>query len=112
MLNLLISPNTDEHTSPSDFKARVSGSTLLLPIDLADMLARAQIRTAIQFVVYVKSFPSALAEMLAWKRSEVEEASQRLESQLKGFVPEDILNPPAAPARKYGVTHPLDDVAS
>jgi hypothetical protein len=104
--NLLIGPKHGQSSSPGDFHAEVTGEKLLLPADVVDALATLKVRNAIQFLTYVQSFPSAVAESLRWNVRDVLDAAHHLVAQLRGHIPEQILNPPAPEERRYGALHP------
>ncbi len=98
----------DEQPSPGDLHTRVSGEELQVPAEFARALRELGVRTAIDLIGLMQSFPNSIAEMLNWPIDDVYVATERLRGQLRGTLPEHFLNPPA-PARRtpvFGARHP------
>ena len=106
--SLPVSASNIQHTATHDFGAEIEGAgvRLLVPQNVAEALERLAIQTAEEFVSYVYSFPSAIAGELGWEPEDVIRARPNLLARLRGFVPDDILDPKSPPRHSYGTFHP------
>jgi hypothetical protein len=93
-------------SSPSDFKAQVGDGWVGVPQDVAEALDRHSVRTALQLVQFLFTFPSALADELGWHLADIELARNRLVDQLDGKMPASLLRPVARAPRAAGTANP------
>ena len=98
----------DEQPSPGDLHTCVSGEELQVPADFARALRELNVRTAIDLIWLMQSFPNAVAEMLNWPIGDVYVATEKLRDQLRGTLPAHFLDPPAPTRRTpvFGARHP------
>ncbi len=89
-----------------DFSASVRGDALELPADVWDAAQALSIRNAPEFVAYLHGFPSALATRLNWSPDDVVKARDSLVGQLRGQLPDAILEPPIPDNRVLGAFPP------
>lgn len=106
MNDILVASVSEKHAYPSDFGAKVSGTTLLVPENVASALKRLSVRSAEEFVSYLRTFPSALAQELGWDVSEVVKAREALVNELRGIVSDELLDSPPPRRRGYGALNP------
>jgi hypothetical protein len=105
MTALLIKPTITKER-PGDLCAQVDDGNLLLPERVAQLLLPLGIRTAVDLLSVLQTFPSEIAYRLGWKQTDVDQALALLKAQLKGRVDEAILNPPHRPEPVYGAVPP------
>jgi len=91
---------------PGDLCASVKGDNVLLPVRVVNALAPLGIHTAVDLVVYLDAFPSAVAGELGWEINDVQHALGILRRQLKGIVDDSILHPPMRPEPFSGALDP------
>jgi hypothetical protein len=106
MEDMLVAPDRRKHAYPNDFGAEISAGTLLVPENVAEALARLSVHTAEEFVSQLRAFPTAMAHELGWDIKEVRTATDRLINALRGALPDEILDPPPSPRRRYGALNP------
>jgi hypothetical protein len=105
MRRLLIQP-TAATDKPGDLRAIVRGDKILLSERVVNALTPLGIRTAVDLVVYLASFPSTVAGELGWDIGDVQHALELLRRQLKGIVDDSILYPPVRPEPFSGALDP------
>ena len=106
MSHLRIASN-DRRAVPGNFGAVVGGTTLFLPIEVVSALKSHDVMTAEEFVSYVQTFPTAIAQDLSWNISDVQRGLAILTSQLRGLIPDDMLDPKDVRGRRpYGALDP------
>ena len=90
-----------------NFGADVAGTTLFLSPEVVSALKSHGVMTAEEFVSYVQTFPTAIAEDLDWDVSDVQRGLAILTSQLRGLIPDDMLDPKDVRGRRpYGALDP------
>src|SRR5689334_2752513 len=98
---IIVAPSED-HLTKGDLHARISGNTIYIPRSAAQAFSQQGVRTAVDLLSYMQTYPSAVGNALNWSSEDVATATQRLRNELKGKVSEDVLNP-----RSTDVTPPL-----
>jgi len=91
---------------PGNFGAKIVGSDLMLPEDIASAFAAHGVRNATDLVSYVHAFPSAIAADLHWNVADVLKGLRVLSAQLSGLVDDEILSPPPRPRVHFGALNP------
>jgi hypothetical protein len=97
---------TDERAVPGNLHARVSGDKLLMPREIADAFKADGLRTAEDLISYIQAFPSAVAAKLSWSSRDVQKATARLRTQLRGKVDARLLQPQRRPSPPLGALDP------
>ena len=80
-----------------DLRAALKGSKMLLPARVVTALTPLGIRTAVDLLVYLNTFPTQVAQELGWEVEDVQHALELLREQLKGVVDDAFLYPPREP---------------
>ncbi|PYP87340.1 MAG: hypothetical protein DMF61_10010 [Blastocatellia bacterium AA13] len=106
MSHLTVHSKPKRKALPRNFNAEISGSHLLVPLEVATVLQDLSVKTADEFISYLHSFPSAIASCLNWDVEDVIVARDELVDQLEGHVAGEILHPVRAKARSYGALNP------
>jgi hypothetical protein len=107
MLPLQLKPLATSTNRPGDFGARVVGNTLLLPQRVLYALEKLAVRNGVELVSFVNAFPSSVASALGWSIDEVTQARTALLKELRGVLPDDVLNPSLSPRRGFGALPPI-----
>jgi hypothetical protein len=97
---------------PGNFSVEVYRDQLLVPTALGPVLELLRVRTAESFLSYLRTFPSEVASILGWSVGDVRTATARLTGELKGVLPEKLLDGHAPPKRSYGALNPAGLVFS
>jgi len=104
---LSLRPLATATTRPGDFGIRLTGDGLLAPRNILIELEKLGIRDGVQLVSFANAFPSSLASVFGWSVDEVIGAREALLNDLRGLLPDEVLNPPPAPLRAFGAMPPV-----
>lgn len=106
---LIVTP-TDGEVGPGDLRATISGSTILIPRAAAQSFKQQGVRTAVDLLSYMQTYPSAVASALKWSDKDVSTATEKLRGQLSGKVDSAVLGDPAdnPPLPPLGARDPAD----
>jgi hypothetical protein len=91
---LIVTPS-DSEISPGDLHATISGNTILIPKAAAQSFSQQGVRTAVDLLSYMQTYPSAVASALNWSNKDVSAAAEKLRGQLSGKVDRAVLSDPA-----------------
>lgn len=91
---LIVTPS-DGEVSPGDLHATISGNTILIPTAAAQTFRQQGVRTAVDLLSYMQTYPSAVASALNWSDKDVSAATEKLRGQLSGKVDSAVLSDPA-----------------
>lgn len=89
---------------PGDFGAVVDTASVLLPKAFFESLQRYNVLSVEQLLAFVRTFPSSVGALLGWDVGAIQTATNRLVSQLEGYVPTEVLHPPPVKPAVHGVT--------
>jgi hypothetical protein len=92
--------------TPGNFGARMHGSDLRVPVNIADYFNGQNIRNAVEMVSWLHAFPDSAARGLGWALEDVLAARAALVSQLRGMIPESILSPSTPRDYAFGALIP------
>lgn len=106
MGTIAIEGRADRHGRKGDFDAAIDAGRLVVDREIADRLHRMTIRTAEDLIVYLDSFPAAVASALDWRLEEVRSARSKLAETLQGQVDARLLHPALGFLRGTGALHP------
>jgi len=101
LVPLIVTPS-DGETTPGDLHATISGNTILIPRAAAQSFGQQGVRTAVDLLSYMQTYPSAVANALNWSGKDVSAAAEKLRRQLSGKVDSALIgdptdNPPLPP---------------
>lgn len=91
---LILTPS-DGVITPGDLHAQISGTTILIPKAAAQSFSQQGVRTALDLLSYMQTYPSAVAGALNWSNKDVSKAAEKLRGQLVGKVDSAALGDPA-----------------
>jgi hypothetical protein len=97
-----LSYSSELHLSKGSFGAKVENDGLTLPAEMEPLLQPSGIASAGRFYGAVLASPQSFEAMLGWNSSDVEAARLELKGQLKGRLPDEILDPPPMPRHGFG----------
>jgi hypothetical protein len=86
-----------------DFNARVENGAIVLPAALERINRNLGVFNGETFFSVVSSFPTSFCAILRWTHEETRSATDKLREQLRGAVPDSILDfdPAAQPQRSF-----------
>jgi hypothetical protein len=93
---------------PGDFRAVVENGRLLLPEEVVDLVAgQSGVRSASEFLSWLETFPSAVAERMHWSPQDVCRATVGIQALLREHLdPAVMAHQPRGPVRVYGALDP------
>lgn len=100
---IVVAPSEDQLVK-GDLHVRISGDKIYIPRAAAQAFAREGVRTAADLLSYMQTYPSAVGDALSWSTGDVTTATERLRSELRGKISDDLLK---LPDDKDLITPPL-----
>lgn len=106
---LIVTPS-DGEIGPGDLHATISGNTILIPRAAAQSFKQQGVRTAVDLLSYMQTYPSAVASALKWSDKDVSVATEKLRGQLSGKVDSALLSDPTdnPPLPPLGARNPAE----
>lgn len=91
-------------SKPGSFGAEVDPTGLYLPAEIHFCAAAAGWLTVETFYLATRDFPEVFQQTLGWTPEQCLQAADELRAQLRGYLPDAVLDAPAATPHAFGAT--------